>query len=76
MPLLSAGSVGGVIDRKLYVLTASDGYSGYRKRLHVYDPDTNTWTEKAQTPHYHVGGAGGVIGGKLRKTFWGNKFRR
>ena len=65
MPLLSGCSVSGVINRKLYVLTACDGYSGFRKRLHVYDPAANRWTERASAPNFHADGAAGVIGGKL-----------
>ncbi|MFZ2412506.1 MAG: kelch repeat-containing protein, partial [Candidatus Methanoperedens sp.] len=65
MPILSGCSVAGVINRKLYVLTACDGYSGFRKYLHVYDPDSNIWTAKASPPNIHAYAGGGVINGKF-----------
>jgi Ca2+-binding RTX toxin-like protein len=47
------------------VLTACDGFSGYRNFLHVYDPDADSWTALAPAPHAHGDPAAGVIGGKL-----------
>jgi N-acetylneuraminic acid mutarotase len=69
MPILSGCSIAGVIDRKLYVLTPCNGYSfplpGYFKFFHVYDPDTDTWTELTQPDKIQAEAAGGVINGKF-----------
>ena len=62
---LSACSAGGVIDRKLYVLTACNGWSGYYKYFHVYDPDTNSWSSLPQAPNIHPDPASGVIEGEF-----------
>ena len=72
-PKLTAGGVTGVIDGKLYVLPGfcnSDYYPnpGYCetqpfRRLFRYNPATNLWATKQSAPHYHAGGAGGVING-------------
>jgi N-acetylneuraminic acid mutarotase len=76
LPLPLAGSNGaGVINGKIYV---SGGYSDYggdfpRPSLYVYDPATNTWTQKRDIPvvtgdvdRYAAGrGVTGVINGKL-----------
>jgi len=65
MPILSACSAGGVIDGKLYVYTACDGYSGIRKYLHVYDPLEDTWTQKTDAPYALYNPGAGVVNGKL-----------
>jgi len=65
MPLYSGGSLGGVIDGKLYVHTPYNGYSGTHRYFHVYDPATNAWTRLADSPHPHGDGAAAVIDGKL-----------
>ncbi|HPM84438.1 MAG TPA: PKD domain-containing protein, partial [Candidatus Anammoximicrobium sp.] len=65
MPILSGCSASGTVDGKLYVLTACDGWGGYKNHLHAYDPASNTWTAKAGSPHSHSNAAAGVIGGKL-----------
>ncbi len=65
MPILSGCSAAGVINRKLYVLTACDGYSGWRRFLHVYDPDTNSWAGRMEPPNTHVDPAAGVIDGNF-----------
>jgi len=65
MPILSGCSAVGAIAGKLYVLTACDGFSGYRSFLHVYDPVANSWSQLASAPHAHGDPAAGVMGGKL-----------
>lgn len=65
MPILSACGSTGVINGKLYVTTACDGYNGYRSFLHVYNPMTSTWTQLASSPNAHSAPAAGVIEGKL-----------
>jgi N-acetylneuraminic acid mutarotase len=35
------------------------------RTLFRYSPTTNTWSWKRPAPHYHIGGAGGVINGKF-----------
>jgi N-acetylneuraminic acid mutarotase len=78
LPKALAGSSGaGVIDGKIYV---SGGYSDWGgdfpgTSLYMYDPATNTWTQKSGIPrvdgaggdHYYGMGNGvtGVISGKL-----------
>jgi N-acetylneuraminic acid mutarotase len=77
LPVRLAGSNGaGVINGKIYV---SGGYSDYggdwpQRRLYMYDPATNTWTEKRSIPILTTDDGGdraagngvtGVIGGKL-----------
>ena len=69
MPRLSAQGGCGVINNKLYVTTAANGFSGYYNYLDVYDPGLNTWTTLANSPRPHANPGYGVIGGK----FW---FRR
>jgi N-acetylneuraminic acid mutarotase len=64
IPILSGCSVAGVIDGKLYVVTACDGYSGTRMYLHVYDPGTDSWSGGSRPPHVFYGAAV-VIEGKL-----------
>ena len=65
MPLLSGCSAGGVIDGKLYVYTACDGYSGIRKHLHVYDPLEDEWTQMTDAPYALYDPGAGVVNGKL-----------
>ncbi len=72
---LSACSAGGVIDGKLYVLTACNGHSGFFKFFHVYDPGQNRWTQLRDAPNIHADAAAGVIGGKFYVAgggIWGN----
>lgn len=65
MPALSANSTGGVIERKLYVLSPSDGSGNYRYDFYAYDPDTDTWAIETSSPAIHVGAAAVVLNGKL-----------
>jgi hypothetical protein len=65
MPILSACGGSGVINNKLYVTTACDGYSGYRNFLHVYDPSTAEWESLAGSVIPHSQPAVGVINGQL-----------
>ncbi len=62
---LSGDSVAGVIGRKFYVLSGTNGYDGIRHLFHVYDPEKNAWRELQPAPRPHSKGAGGVIGEKL-----------
>lgn len=59
----------GVIDGKIYVsggCYSSDCiYSPPTSRLYVYDPTTNTWTQKRSVPSISDGGVTGVMRGKL-----------
>jgi hypothetical protein len=75
MPKATSGGVTGVIDGKMYVLPAfcdgsgwpSPGYCDHSaiRQLFRYDPATNIWVARKSAPHYHAGGAGGVLGGKF-----------
>ena len=75
MPIFSAEGVTGVIGTRLYVLPGACGGNAYpnpgycaeeaTRRFYRYDPGTDTWTSRRQTPHYHRGGAAAVIAGKL-----------
>jgi len=65
MSHLSGDGASGVIDGKLYVTTACNGYSGYRNFLDVYDPDTNSWSSLASSPCAQGQPAFGVIDNKL-----------
>jgi hypothetical protein len=75
LPIFGAEGVSGVISGKLYVLPgvcAGDGYPnpGYcveepNRRFFRYDPSTNSWASRRQSPHVHRLGAAAVIGGKL-----------
>jgi len=77
-PKLTAGGVTGVIDGKLYVLPGrcSTDYYPYPaycvsepiRTLFRYSPTTNFWSWKRPAPHFHWGGAGGVINGKFYVT--------
>jgi hypothetical protein len=56
-----------VIDGKIYVAggrkVSNVGFASYL--LYVYDPATNTWTQKRGMPERGAGGVTGVIDGKL-----------
>ncbi|HVR08484.1 MAG TPA: kelch repeat-containing protein [Thermoanaerobaculia bacterium] len=65
MPHLSACGASGVIDGKLYVTTACNGYSGYTNFLDVYDPSADAWTSLSGSATPHSQPAAGVINGKL-----------
>lgn len=65
MPSLSACSQGGVIDGKLYVLTACLGFGGYFHVLYEFDPVANSWATKASPTYDHPDGAAAIIDGKL-----------
>jgi N-acetylneuraminic acid mutarotase len=65
MSHLSACGATGVINSKLYVTTACNGYSGYANYLDVYDPVANTWTSLPGSANAHGAPAFGVINGKL-----------
>ena len=65
LPFLSGCNQAGVIDGQIYVLTACDGYGGFRQRLDRFDPGTNSWTPLANAPQVHSGAAAGVIDGKF-----------
>ena len=65
MPVLIGTGVSGVIEGKLYVMTAADGYEGRRNYLHVSDPELNSWDKLRNAPLPHNEGAAGVIDGKL-----------
>jgi kelch-like protein 2/3 len=67
MSHLSACGATGVINSKLYVTTACNGYSNppYDNFLDVYDPVANTWTSLAGSASAHGSPAFGVINDKL-----------
>src|ERR1700676_701899 len=65
MPHLSACCATGVIDSKLYVTTACNGYNGYANYLDVYDPATNAWMSLPGSASAHSAPAIGAINGKL-----------
>jgi hypothetical protein len=65
MPTLSAGGACGVVNGKLYVTTAQNGYSGTAKLLHVWDPVADAWTSLPSSASAHSTPAAGVIGGKF-----------
>jgi N-acetylneuraminic acid mutarotase len=65
MSHLSACGGTAVIDSKLYVTTACNGYSGYANYLDVYDPAANAWTGLPGSAIPHAAPAIGAINGKL-----------
>ena len=65
MAHLSACGVSAVINTKLYVTTACDGFSGYRRDLDVYDPANDSWTSLSESHVAHSQPAGAEIDGKL-----------
>lgn len=65
MPSLSGGSATGVINNKLYVTTADNGYSGYYSFLYAYDPTSKSWSTLASSPSAHTEPGYGVINGKF-----------
>jgi N-acetylneuraminic acid mutarotase len=64
---LSACGVTGVIDSKLYVTTACNGYSRppYQNELDVYDPARDSWKVLARSIAAHNLAASAVINGRL-----------
>jgi N-acetylneuraminic acid mutarotase len=76
MPKKTAEGVTGVIDGKLYVVPGVCSTDLWPddplycqveqiRRLYRYDPSTNTWLSRRDAPHFHRGGAAGVINGKF-----------
>lgn len=78
MPQPTAFGVSGVINGRLYVLAGQlagtcdtlflgdlDCTNAPTRRFYRYDPATNAWATRPWAPHFHGGGAGGVIDGKL-----------
>lgn len=75
MPIVSGQGLTGVINGKLYVLPgvcSADLYPqpGYcaeeqTRRFFRYDPATNSWVSRRQSPHYHWGGIAGAIDGRF-----------
>jgi N-acetylneuraminic acid mutarotase len=72
MPKATGEGVTGVIHDKLYVLPGFCSGEGPLfcdvepiRQLYRYDPVTNTWATRRSAPHYHRGGAGGVINDKF-----------
>jgi N-acetylneuraminic acid mutarotase len=67
-PAPHIGGAGGVINGRFYVV-GGDGPSGSgiigTNRLHVYNPATNQWTEKASMPTARTDIAAVVLGGRL-----------
>ena len=75
----------GVIGGRLYMLTGYEnvltpegdichecGFVATR-RFYRYDPATNAWQSRPWCPNFHVGGAAGVIDGKLYVVGGGDK---
>jgi N-acetylneuraminic acid mutarotase len=75
MPRATLLGVTGVIDNKLYVLAGycsshplDPGHcitGGPVRQFYRYDPASNTWIFRKQSPHFHFAGAGVVINGKF-----------
>jgi N-acetylneuraminic acid mutarotase len=75
MPRNSCSGVAGVIDGRLYVLTAIEtidqdcpdcgSNSRLTRRLLRYNPATDKWVTLASCPNFHVKAMAGVIDGKL-----------
>jgi N-acetylneuraminic acid mutarotase len=65
LPVLVGAGVSGVIDGKLYVTVAADGYAGNRNYLYVYDPALNRWEKLPSSPLPPANCAAGVLNGKL-----------
>jgi N-acetylneuraminic acid mutarotase len=75
MPSESSQGVSGVIDGKLYVLTGLENGNDecgtfcsdpvITRKFYRYNPATNTWASRPWPKRGHVGGAAGVINGKL-----------
>ncbi len=75
LPIFSGEGVTGVINGKLYVLPGACSGERYpqpgfcveepTRRFYQYDPATNAWISRRSAPHFHRGGAGGVINGKF-----------
>jgi tRNA A-37 threonylcarbamoyl transferase component Bud32 len=65
LPVLDAVGVSEVIDGKLYVAIALEGYEGKHNYLYGYDPDRNVWDKLRPTPRPPMHCASGAINGKL-----------
>jgi N-acetylneuraminic acid mutarotase len=75
MPSESSQGVSGVIDGKLYVLTGLENGNDecgtfcsdpvITRKFYRYNPATDTWASRPWPKRAHVGGAAGVINGKL-----------
>lgn len=64
-PAPHSRGAGGVIDGKFYVVGGGNLSDPTTNRLHVYDPATDKWTERAPLPTSRYGMAGVVLGGKF-----------
>jgi N-acetylneuraminic acid mutarotase len=65
MAHLSGCGATGVIDGKLYVTTACNGFSGFTNFLDAYDPATDSWMSLAGSASPHSQPAAGVINDKF-----------
>ena len=68
LPIPAGSGVSAVVGDKLYVFigsTSDYADSSRARRLYRYDPGTNTWTRRADSPDYHAEGIAAAIGGKL-----------
>ena len=61
----TACGAAGVINGKMYMTTACDGYNGYRNFLDVYDPATDIWSSLPASQSAHGYPAWGVNDNKL-----------
>lgn len=55
----------GVIDGKIYMTGGCTGFKNYSGWTWMYDPNSNTWTQKRPMPVDTYNGVSGVIQGKL-----------
>jgi len=68
MPTATSLQSASVVDRKIYVFGGTDnmwGYADYWSTVFAYDPQTDTWTRKADMPAGRARLATAVVDGKI-----------
>ncbi len=68
MPVATSLHAAGVVDGKIYVIGGTDnlfGWADYWATVLVYDPATDTWTEKADMPTGRARLSTSVVDGKI-----------
>ncbi|MBI3298900.1 MAG: DUF4082 domain-containing protein [Elusimicrobia bacterium] len=68
VPERSACSQAAVIGTKIYLLSACNGFAGFKRSLYIFDTVAQTWTAGPDAPRPHAGGVGTAIAGKFYVT--------
>jgi len=68
MPTARGWHSANLVDGKIYIIGGSEGPSPDRNHVltvEVYDPGTDTWSQKGDMPKYRAAGSSSVVDGKI-----------